>query len=75
MGKIVSIIHHNIEVKADSDTAGKHRDYCLCWRCAKFIPSASGETVECKIANLLYRVDIICEITTPVFYCKKFKEK
>lgn len=71
MGKIMSMIHHGVEVKGDTNLLGKHREYCLCWRCKKFNPKEPEKS--CKIANLLFRVDIMCEITTPVFYCREFE--
>lgn len=36
MGKIVEYEHHGTMVSVDEDFKGKHRDACLCYRCANF---------------------------------------
>jgi hypothetical protein len=66
-------IHHGIEVWVDPTLKGKHREYCLCWSCAKFNPDDGQK--NCKIANLLFAVDCAQGITTPVFECHEFEEK
>lgn len=73
MDRIVKFKHHGKLVSSRKELVGKHREHCLCWICGKFNPENPEK--NCKIANLLYRVDIICEITTPIFYCKEFQKK
>lgn len=72
MSEIIKFEHHGKEVFAQKELKGKHRDYCLCWKCGKLKPGAED---NCKIAALLYRLDILAEVTTPVFYCREFSEK
>lgn len=71
--KIIEFDHHGKKVKARDDLIGKHREYCLCHSCKKL--NMEDRDTNCKIANLLYRIDLMCEITTPVFYCAKYEEK
>ena len=65
--------HHGVVVSGQDHLIGKHRDHCLCFQgCKKFIPDDLNR--NCKIAQALFRLDILCEITTPVFYCKEFEQ-
>jgi len=68
---IIKFKHHDVEVYSFRHLQGKHREYCLCYQCENL----HLENIEknCKIASLLFQMDILCEITTPVFYCKEFK--
>ena len=72
MGKIVRYDHNGIDVAVDADLRGMHRGYCLCYRCAKFHPASLRS--NCAIAQVLYRLDILAGITTPVWECADFKE-
>lgn len=65
--------HHGIAVKAREDLIGKHREFCLCHQCNKL--NIENSNKNCKIANALFALDCLCEITTPVFYCKEFENK
>ena len=62
--------HHGKKLWVRSDLKGKHREHCLCFSCEKL------DTVKpdknCEIANALYRFDILANVTTPVWECKKF---
>ena len=69
--KIVKFDHHGAEVSAMEHLKGKHREHCLCFQCDKF---KFNREENCKIANLLFSIDLQCEITTPVFYCAEFVE-
>ena len=74
--KYIKYKHHGIDVSVREDLKGKHREHCLCWSCARFMPiPGGGREVNCPIANLLFAVDVQCNITTPVWECKKFVEK
>ncbi|WP_392654674.1 hypothetical protein [Dehalococcoides sp. THU4] len=61
-------IHHGIEVGVRSDLLGKHRDYCLCYKCKWFKPS-------CQRAEAIFAFDKKYHIVTPVFECPDFKEE
>ena len=71
--ELVKFDHHGKEVSAMKHLQGKHKEHCLCWVCNKLTPEDHEN--NCKIANLLFNVNKVCEITTPVFYCAQFEEK
>jgi hypothetical protein len=71
MGKIVEYRHHGALVKVDEDLKGKHREYCLCWRCENFRP---GGEHNCKIAGKVFTVCVGHDLVTPVFECPEFVE-
>jgi len=73
MNKIIQYKHHGRIVSVRDDLKGTHRQNCLCHQCKRFKPESREN--NCRIANLLYSVDVMCGITTPVFECPKFKEK
>jgi len=70
---IVSYVHHNKEVFVREDLKGKHRDHCLCFICDKFFPDDREK--NCRIANIVYQVDITFDLVTPVWECPDFKFK
>lgn len=69
---IEKYMHHGKEVSVDSELKGKHREHCLCFKCAYL--NLEDHAKNCKIANLLYAVCCECGITTPVYECPCFKE-
>jgi hypothetical protein len=71
--KIIKFDHHGAIVSCREDLKGKHREYCLCFQCDKLFVDDLDK--NCKIAQALFRLDILAEITTPVFYCKEFVQK
>ncbi|MCK9596555.1 hypothetical protein M0R19_05185 [Candidatus Pacearchaeota archaeon] len=71
MGKIVMYNYHGVDVFVDEDLKGKHRDMCLCFRCAAFIP---GEVTNCAIAEDTFKNCVKNNLTTPVFECPIFEE-
>lgn len=71
--KYIKYKHHGKEVSVREDLKGKHREYCLCWKCAKFFPDDKKKS--CPIANRLFELDIDNIVTTPVWECADFKEK
>jgi|Deesub1362A_J573_1020465.scaffolds.fasta_scaffold00107_65 hypothetical protein len=73
MGKIIRYKHHGRMVYVDEDLKGKHREYCLCFRCAKFHPEDGVK--NCSIANLNYAMDVLLNVVTPVWECPRFEEK
>ena len=72
MSEIIKYIHHGVEVAVEKDSKGKHRKYCLCWKCAFFNPE--NREVNCPIANTLFGINVKYHITTPVWECGKFVE-
>ena len=73
MGKIIQYEHHGRMVYVDEDLKGRHREHCLCFRCAKFHPEDRAK--NCPIANLNYAMDVLLNLVTPVWECPEFKEK
>ena len=58
-------------VWVNSELKGRHKDYCLCYSCTKFIPQ--DRNANCVIADLLYATDCAMGIVTPVFECPNFE--
>jgi hypothetical protein len=73
MNKYIRYEHHNRQVMVRADLKGKHKDYCLCFKCNKFKPEDKNK--NCKIASLLCSVDSIFNIITPVWECPEFTQK
>ena len=63
--------HRGKKVWVRGDLKGKHRDFCLCFKCKKFKP---GQETNCGIAKQLYDVCRWNNLTTPVWECNKFEE-
>ncbi len=63
--------HHGVNVTVRKDLKGRHRSFCLCYSCEKFKPD-DDRMSNCQIANTLYNLCVLCDITTPVWECKKF---
>jgi len=72
MGKIIGYLHHGTYVYVDEDLKGKHRDHCLCFRCAKFMPDDRDQ--NCKLANLNFANCQLNSMTLPVYECPQFVE-
>lgn len=68
----VKYVHQGAEVWCFSELKGKHREHCLCHRCKKF---TFEREKNCHIANILYALCVLCNLTTPVYECPKFEEK
>lgn len=66
-------VHHGVPSWVRQDLKGKHREHCLCWSCRFFNPE--DRESNCEIANALYRIDKVLEITTPVWECMKFEQR
>lgn len=71
MGKIVEYEHHGAKVKVDEDLKGKHREYCLCYRCAGFRP---GQPLNCKLAAKNFMLCVENDVVLPVWECPIFVE-
>lgn len=69
---IIKYVHHQQEVYVYEQNKGKHREHCLCWDCKKFTPQNRG--TNCRIANIIYNLNIKLGITTPVWECAYFEE-
>ena len=72
MGNIIWYKHHGVAVAVDEDLKGKHRDHCLCYRCANFYP---GEPVNCDLAEQNFLACSINSMAMPVFECSEFDAK
>jgi len=73
MGKIIQYEHYGRMVYVDEDLKGKHREHCLCFRCAKFHPE--NREKNCSSANLNYAMDVLLNLVTPVWECPEFVSK
>ncbi|KKL61841.1 hypothetical protein LCGC14_2191260 [marine sediment metagenome] len=73
MGQIVKYEHHGQQVFTDETLKGKHRDYCLCFQCARL--DINDPKNNCPIASRLFQICIEENLTTPVFECPKYKPK
>ena len=62
--------HHGAEVAVRADLKGKHREFCLCWSCARFRPD--NREANCRIANDLYANCVKHSVVTPVFECPQY---
>lgn len=69
-GKFEVYHHHGVPVWVQSDLKGKHRKHCLCWSCGRF--NLDDREGNCRIANLIFRLDKALEVTTPVWECMEF---
>jgi len=72
MNEFEQYMHHGRMVWTRTLLKGKHREHCLCFSCGKFKP---GTEDNCKMANELYELCVLNNMTTPVFECPDFKEK
>ena len=72
MGEIVWYTHHGCNVAVDEELRGKHRDHCLCYRCAKFMPDDKDQ--NCKLANLNFANCQLNGMVLPVYECPQFIE-
>lgn len=70
---IIRYEHHGEIVAVREDLKGKHREYCLCFQCDRFIPEDRER--NCRTAELLYAVCRECGLTTPVWECPYFADK
>lgn len=70
MKKYEQYEHHGKKVWVRSDLKGTHREHCLCHSCAKF--NIKSREDNCPIANMLFSVCILVNVTTPVFECPNF---
>ena len=65
--------HHETEVSVQTHLEGKHREHCLCWQKCKFF-KPEDRMGNCPIANLLFSVCVLCDLTTPVWECPKYEK-
>lgn len=64
--------HHGKTVAVRKGLKGKHREYCLCYTCARFSPEP--RTGNCEIANQVFKACVEHTIVTPVWECPEYKE-
>ncbi len=65
--------HHGNEVFVRKDLKGKHRDFCLCFRCKNFNIDVREE--NCYIANIIYDTCVKYKLVLPVWECPVFEKK
>ena len=70
MGHIVKYEHHVCEVSVDENLKGRHREHCLCYRCSRFAPANREQ--NCPIANTVYSLCVLQNLTLPVWECPSF---
>ena len=63
--------HHGALVWVRSDLVGKHQEHCLCHCCANFTPE--NRATNCPRANLVYALDVMLDMVTPVWECPAFE--
>jgi len=62
--------HHDGNVWVRTDLKGLHRDHCLCYECQRFHPK--NRERNCRIANVLYALNVAWNMVTPVWECSEF---
>ena len=67
---IITKLHHGFTVYVDTKNNNSHRQNCLCYKCSRFHPN---EDKNCKIAQLLYDVNRLHGLVTPVYECPEFQ--
>lgn len=72
MPKFIKYEHHGKDVFVREDLKGRHKEHCLCYSCAHFIPDTEH---NCPAAQQLFEYDVLFKMTTPVWECPIFKEK
>lgn len=73
MSEVHWYVHHGSHVAVRTRLEGKHREHCLCYICDWFHPEDREN--NCRKANLLYALDSVLCITTPVWECSTYKPK
>ena len=66
---VIAYNHHGKRVYVEESLKGRHREHCLCWDCGKFYPEPDDMDRNCPIAMTLYNLDVLLNITTPVWEC------
>lgn len=68
-GAFVKYLHHGNYVWADVANFGEHRDNCLCYKCALFVPDSDD---NCIIAQEVFENCKDFHLVTPVWECPYF---
>jgi len=68
--KIIKYEHFGNEVSVMEDMKGKHKDFCLCYKCSKLKPD---EADNCKLAQLVYDLCRLSGSTLVMWECKEFE--
>lgn len=68
---IIKYEHHNVEVSVQEHLKGKHREHCLCFQGCVFFKPNTPE--NCPMAQVLFSLDVLLGLTTPVWECPKFE--
>ena len=65
--------HHVGEIVwVRSDLKGRHAEFCLCYKCDKFMPN---EKNNCPIAEGNFQYCVKHELVLPVWECPKFRRE
>lgn len=75
MKKFIYYQHHagRRKVWVDETLLGMHKQHCLCYNCKAFKPYDREK--NCIIANAVYSLNVLANITTPVWECPEFEPK
>ena len=65
--------HHGRKVVVRMDLKGKHQQYCLCYSCQKLCIKDPAK--NCPIASMVFAMNCLTGITTPVWECPEFRVK
>ena len=71
MGDYIRYVHHGQRVWVRKDLLGRHRDFCLCHSCAKFMPNQDD---NCVLAQTNYEFCVRTGLVTPVWECPVFEK-
>ncbi len=69
---IIRYEHHGTLVAVQEELKGRHREHCLCFKCAEFFPDTPA---NCPIAQELFEFDVKYGCTTPMWECPVFRER
>jgi len=67
--------YYGVNVSVFSELKGKHKEMCLCWKCALLIIDPAYPAQNCEIARENYELCKKHHVVTPVFECPKFISK
>jgi len=70
---IVEYERHGNKVWVREDLKGHHRDFCLCYECAKFDPEHRG--LNCPKANRIFAFCVQEGMVLPVWECPNFRPR
>jgi len=69
MKEVSRYSHYGNEVFVFEADKGRHREHCLCWQCGRFYPEPEDMSKNCPIARMLYNLNVLLKLVTPVWEC------